>query len=84
MYSLSGDKSKRIAMNNLKLTVKIFLISIPIFTFLGYLDYETTSLAQILFTKEGLLFLLFYGILFTILGWIIIGMLRLKKLKLTN
>ncbi len=44
-------------MNHLKLTVKMFLISIPLFAFLGYLDYKTTSLAQIFFTKDGLLFL---------------------------
>ncbi len=71
-------------MNNLKLTIKIFLISIPISTFLGYMDYETTSLTQIFFTKDGLLALFLYGILFTILGWIVIGTSRLMKLRLNN
>lgn len=71
-------------MNNLKRTIKLFLISIPISTLLGYMDYETTSIIQIFSTKEGLLVLLFYGIIFTVLGWIVIGALRLTKLRLDN
>ena len=66
-------------MNTLKTTIKLFLVPIPIFTLLGYMDYETISITQIFFTKDGLLFLLFYGILFTVVGWIVIGALRLNR-----
>lgn len=71
-------------MKNLKTTIKLFLVSIPIFTLLGYMDYETTSITQIFSTKDGLLFLLFYGILFTVVGWIVIGVLRLSRLRLNS
>ena len=66
-------------MNTLKTTIKLFLVSIPIFTLLGYMDYETISVTQIFSTKDGLLFLLFYGILFTVVGWIVIAALRLNR-----
>jgi len=66
-------------MKNVKITIILFLISIPIFTFLGYLDYKTTSVGQIFSTTDGQLFLLFYGVLFTLFGWLMIGSARIVK-----
>lgn len=77
-------ETKSIIMRNLKITAILFLVSIPIFTLLAYMDYETNSITQVFLTKEGLSFLLFYGIIFTVLGWIVIGVLRLNRLRLNR